>query len=62
MQQFLLKEKKKEQSETLTVLDSLRRSRKSRGGVGAPLDIPGHLSEARQTIMLTDALSAKERG
>lgn len=51
---FLREEKVKEQGQTLSVLDSLRRSRKSRGGTGAPLQVPSHLSAGSQ-IIVTDA-------
>ena len=52
LQKFLVEEKKKEFDNTLTVLDALRRSRKSRGGVGSPLEVPKHL---RASIIVTDA-------
>jgi hypothetical protein len=42
------------QGETLTVLEALRRSRKTRGGVGAPLQVPAHLQPAA-AIVVTDA-------
>lgn len=42
------------QGETLSVLDQLRRTRISRGGVGAPLQVPAHLS-AGSEIIITDA-------
>lgn len=49
---------KQRQGETLSTLDALRRSRKSRGGVGAPLDVPPHLAGAAagQGIIITDAM------
>lgn len=47
---YAVEEKLKEQGETLTVLDSLRRSRSSRGG-GPPLEVPQHL---KQPIIFTD--------
>jgi hypothetical protein len=49
---FLVEEKKKEFDDNNRVLEALRRSRKSRGGVGAPLDVPRHL---RNSIVITDA-------
>lgn len=54
---FLAEELKKEQGTTLSVLDMLRRTRKSRGGVGAPLEIPSSLKGASegQGIIITDA-------
>jgi hypothetical protein len=53
----LLDEKHRQQNEVLSILDTLRRTRKSRGGVGAPLDMPRHLAkEADNTILVTDAL------
>lgn len=45
-------EKKREQSEILSVLDALRKTRKARGGTGAPLEMPRHLQTA---IVITDA-------
>lgn len=53
----LVEEKRKEQGVTLSVLDALRRSRKDRGGVGAPLEIPANLRDAAagQGIIITDA-------
>jgi len=44
-------EKKKEHQDTLKTLDELRRTRASRGGVGAPLIVPPGL---RSEIILTD--------
>lgn len=44
-------QKKKEQDDTLSILDTLRKTRISRGGVGAPLDVPRHLENA---IVVTD--------
>lgn len=43
--------------ETLSVLDKLRATRKSRGGTGAPLQVPGHLKDAAEGIgiVITDA-------
>ena len=61
IKEVLLIEKRREQSEVLGVLDMLRRSRKLRGGTGAPLDIPRHLSEAKQTILITDAESVDQK-
>lgn len=57
---YRTEELKKEHDSARKLLDELRRSRKARGGVGAPLDVPAHLSEARQTIILTDALKGVE--
>jgi hypothetical protein len=59
---FEAEQLKKTHDETRSVLDELRRTRKSRGGVGAPLETPRHLSEGVQTIVLTDALNVKPRG
>jgi hypothetical protein len=53
LREFLTFEKVKEQQETLTVLEMLRRTRKSRGGVGAPLQVPAHL--AGGPMIVTDA-------
>lgn len=40
----------------LHTLDALRRTRKQRGGVGAPLDVPASLKDAArgQGIVITD--------
>lgn len=48
---------KAQQGETLSVLDMLRKTRKSRGGVGAPLVVPPHLRDAAkgEGIVITDA-------
>lgn len=53
----LAEEKLREFGETNSVLDQLRRTRKSRGGVGAPLQVPTHLKDAAQGqgIVITDA-------
>lgn len=53
----LLEEKRRQQGETLSVLDMLRKTRASRGGTGAPLEIPGHLKDAASGhgIIITDA-------
>lgn len=53
----LVEEKRKEQGSTLSVLDALRRSRKARGGTGAPLTVPANLQDAAagQGILITDA-------
>jgi len=55
--EFQAAELKKSQEETLSVLDALRRSRKARGGVGAPLQVPANLRDAAagQGIIITDA-------
>lgn len=57
LKKYLVEQKAAEQKETLTVLESLRRSRKSRGGVGAPLDVPLNLKGAAKGmgIIVTDA-------
>jgi hypothetical protein len=58
LQKFQTEELRKNQGETLSVLDALRRSRKSRGGVGEPLQVPANLQDAAQgkpTIIVTDA-------
>lgn len=47
---------KRRQGEQMSVLDALRRSRKSRGGVGAPLSIPVHLRDGSQIVITDDAL------
>ena len=59
---YLAEVKHQEHGETLTILDALRKSRKSRSGSDAPLEQPRHLSEARQTIILTDAIGVEKRG
>lgn len=66
---FEAEQMRQQHGETLTVLDALRRSRKSRGGVGAPLQVPGHLRDAANgnpSIVVTDddlkANSAKPIG
>lgn len=57
LSQYLREQKIAEQGETLTVLDALRRSRKSRGGTGEPLRVPPNLADAArgQGIVITDA-------
>lgn len=57
LKKYLTEQKRREQEETLTVLESLRRSRKSRGGVGAPLEVPANLKGAAKGmgIVVTDA-------
>lgn len=52
---FLTDEKRKEQDTTLKVLDTLRRTRRARGGVGEPLKVPAHLRMPDQGIIITDA-------
>lgn len=47
-------ELRRKQGETLSVLDELRRTRKARGGVGAPLNVPANLREGTE-IVITDA-------
>lgn len=54
IRKVLVEEKRRAQNEQLTVLESLRRSRKARGGVGAPLEVPVHLRGG--PVILTDAL------
>lgn len=56
IKKVLVEEKRREQGETLSVLDTLRRTRATRGGVGAPLQVPGHLKEGPgNLIVITDA-------
>ena len=45
-------EKKLENENTLRILDELRRTRKARGGTGAPLEVPTNL---KNQIVITDA-------
>lgn len=56
LSKVLVEEKQREQGETLSVLDALRRTRKARGGVGAPLQVPAHLKDASKGtgIIITD--------
>lgn len=53
----LAEDKRREQSETLSVLDVLRRTRKARGGTGAPLAVPADLRDAAdgKGVVITDA-------
>lgn len=46
-----------EHNETRKLLEELRKTRKMRGGVGAPLVVPDHLRDAAagQGIIVTDA-------
>jgi hypothetical protein len=61
MKKVLVEEKRREQNETLAVLDVLRRTRKARGGVGAPLKVPAHLGGTDDgLIVLTDPDSIEE--
>lgn len=53
MKEVMTQDLQKRHGETLSTLDALRRSRVSRGGVGAPLDVPVHLQQA---IVITDAV------
>lgn len=53
LEKFLTEDLKTTHGTTLSVLDALRRSRKSRGGVGAPLEVPGHLRPNTE-IVITD--------
>lgn len=57
LSKFLVEEKVKEQEGTNKVLDALRRTRKARGGVGEPLQVPAHLKSAAEGtgIIITDA-------
>lgn len=53
--QFLTEEKKKEMDKTKSTLDELRRTRRARGGTGAPLEIPRHLRAVdSNAIIITD--------
>lgn len=49
--------KRREHQETLGVLDALRRTRKARGGAGAPLQVPANLRNASNGvgIVITDS-------
>lgn len=55
--QMLAESKRREHQEVLGPLDALRRSRKTRGGTGAPLQVPANLKNAAngQGIIITDA-------
>lgn len=55
--EMLAASKKKEHEETLGVLDALRRTRKARGGPGAPLQVPANLRNAANGIgiIITDS-------
>lgn len=55
--EVLVEDKKRQHNETLSALDILRRTRKSRGGVGAPLQVPANLRSAANGIgiVITDA-------
>lgn len=46
-----------EHNETRKTLEMLRKTRAARGGVGAPLTVPGHLRDAAagQGVVITDA-------
>lgn len=50
----LTEAKRAEQGEVLSTLDMLRRTRKARGGTGAPLQVPLHL-QSSAAIVITDA-------
>lgn len=53
---FLSLQKVMEQEDTLRLLDALRKTRKLRGGTGAPLIVPTNLKEERSnTLFVTDA-------
>lgn len=54
---FLMEERQKSMDETKSILDVLRSTRKSRGGVGAPLAVPAHLKDVSEgrPIIVTDA-------
>lgn len=56
--EVLVAEKRREQNETLAVLDVLRKTRAARGGVGAPLLIPAHLGGDK--LIITDPTSVEE--
>lgn len=45
LKKFLSEEQKQDHDKKLSILDALRRTRASRGGTGAPLQIPGHLKQ-----------------
>lgn len=53
----LVEDKRREFNETNSALDILRRTRRDRGGVGAPLQVPAHLKSAANGvgIVVTDA-------
>lgn len=58
LQKFLVAEEKKTHDSTNKILDELRRTRKARGGVGAPLEVPAHLrgvTDGSGLILVTDA-------
>lgn len=56
--QFLVEERVRANKETLTVLEALRKMRKSQGGVGAPLEVPRELQTA---IVITDADASQNK-
>lgn len=55
--EVLTADKKREHDTVKSQLDILRATRKSRGGVGAPLSVPAHLRSAANGhgIVITDA-------
>lgn len=55
--QMLAESKRIQHQETLGVLDALRRTRKQRGGTGAPLQVPANLKNAANGvgIIITDS-------
>ena len=57
MRMAVAEKKRIEHDEILSKLDELRRTRKARGGVGAPLQVPFHLRDAAggYGIVVTDA-------
>lgn len=57
---FLGEQLKDTHDQQRKILDELRRSRRARGGVGAPLEVPAHLRESSQ-IIVTDADLASVR-
>lgn len=54
---YLSEQKRADFDKTKSQLDILRSTRKSRGGVGAPLEVPGHLRDAAEGrgVIITDA-------
>jgi hypothetical protein len=58
LKKALVEQKRLEQNETRAILDTLRRTRKARGGVGAPLLVPAHLGG--NAVVLTDPDTVEE--
>lgn len=52
VKKVLAQQIKASQDDTRKTLDALRKTRKARGGTGAPLDVPRHL---HNPIFVTDA-------